>query len=233
MANHSVIIPRPTLSSSGARAIRRGAAYFAGFQGVFAKPPVAPPAPPPAKPTATIAAGTGLQAILTFSEAMLATESLTDPSTYTITTVSGTPIQLSSVSALSPTQVALNFTSAGNTVGSYTVGLPGGSLYSSDLATLDPATPAFSLSVTGISPSIVSAASSGINTITLTYSKAMDLVSATDPSNYSISGGVKVLSVARITDAIFSLTTSGEAPSSTYTLTCSSAITDTLGNHLV
>ncbi|MBM3335939.1 Ig-like domain-containing protein, partial [Candidatus Sumerlaeota bacterium] len=67
-----------------------------------------------------------------------------------------------------------------------------------------------------------------LTTLEVTFSEAV--VNADKAVNYSCTGGVTILSVVRLSDTRYRLTTTNQTPGTIYTLTVGSAVKDRAGN---
>jgi hypothetical protein len=81
----------------------------------------------------------------------------------------------------------------------------------------------------GLSPTILQARSVDARIAEVVYDEVVDVVTATDPANYSISPTLEVTSVVRVTDLIYRLTTARQTKGVSYTVTVT-GVRDIEGN---
>lgn len=86
----------------------------------------------------------------------------------------------------------------------------------------------------GVAPSVVSAQQKG-NIVYLTFSEALDEATATNPANYTISGGVTVTKAEfepSSNKTKVGLTVTGYVGGTDYTVTVNLAVKDLAGNNI-
>lgn len=139
---------------------------------------------------------------------------------WSITTSTGAEVTIDSITMAAPPVMLINTTE--HTSGApYTLHIPSYSVVSNSGKTNAAGTQVY----TGVGerPTAYSATPTNPNTLVVTFSEAMDISSASDPSKYSVPG-LTIYSVQAATSSVFVLTTSTMMPSTRYSLTITGVV---------
>jgi len=179
----------------------------------------------PAPLTATLSASAGLLT-LNFTAPITVSGDALDQTKYSISTTGAAAVSIASLTVNS-SSIVLGTTEQ-ETDGVYSLSLPAG-IVSADGSGAYAGSYSFTFIGSGVAPTFVNGTWLNSTHIRVAFSESVNTTDATDPTNYSISPALTILSIFKETDQVYILVTEEMDPATTYVVSAA-GVRDLVGN---